>query len=214
MPLSPRDVAAPRFSGIGGSSSTNLLRGTVVVVLLSVLVLALFVIDLRLQTSNLLTWIQNNSTTGFFVFVAFYSIATGSSHVESALWSANLRAPLCIRWSLSCQSLNVPCHSAPAAGLGAFIGSGRGLWPFVGAAGGVGWSHTGRDTRLPSRQVRAAVVVQSHGKLDKRLSCPDVSGCSAIAVDNPGDFAQVPVPRSGGALHTQIRVVASTGTGH
>ncbi len=65
-----------------------MLRASVAVILLSALGLLLFVIDLRLQTTNLLTWIQANPSSGFFVFVVGYAIATGSktpSHLQRLL---------------------------------------------------------------------------------------------------------------------------------
>ncbi len=71
-----------------------ILRACIAAGLVSALVLALFVIDLRLQTSNLLTWIEGNQTSGFFVFVAFYAIATGELNL--AVWT------LCIMHGATC----------------------------------------------------------------------------------------------------------------
>jgi hypothetical protein len=59
--------------------AVTVVRAFVVISLVSAVVLSLFVIDLRLQTSNLLTWIQANPTSGFFVFVGFYAVATGDA---------------------------------------------------------------------------------------------------------------------------------------
>eukprot|EP00208_Stichococcus_sp_RCC1054_P007620 CAMPEP_0206139724 /NCGR_PEP_ID=MMETSP1473-20131121/7032_1 /ASSEMBLY_ACC=CAM_ASM_001109 /TAXON_ID=1461547 /ORGANISM="Stichococcus sp, Strain RCC1054" /LENGTH=298 /DNA_ID=CAMNT_0053533613 /DNA_START=370 /DNA_END=1266 /DNA_ORIENTATION=- len=56
--------------------AVTVLRASVAVILLSALGLLLFVIDLRLQTTNLLTWIQANPSSGFFVFVLGYAVAT------------------------------------------------------------------------------------------------------------------------------------------
>lgn len=72
----------------------TILRACIAAGLVSALVLALFVIDLRLQTSNLLTWIEGNQTSGFFVFVAFYAIATGELNL--AVWT------LCIIHGAKC----------------------------------------------------------------------------------------------------------------
>lgn len=52
------------------------LRVSLAALLISALGLLLFVIDVRLQTNNLLGWIQANPSYGFFVFVAFYTLAT------------------------------------------------------------------------------------------------------------------------------------------
>lgn len=54
------------------------LRVVLAVLLISALGLLLFVIDVRLQTTNLLAWIQANPSSGFFVFVGFYAFATGA----------------------------------------------------------------------------------------------------------------------------------------
>lgn len=54
-----------------------LLRAMICVCLLSAVVMTFFVVDVRLHTSNLMTWIDVNPTKGFFVFIAFYSVATG-----------------------------------------------------------------------------------------------------------------------------------------
>lgn len=78
------------------------MRASVAVILLSALGLLLFVIDLRLQTTNLLTWIQANPSSGFFVFVVGYAIATGSktpSHLQRLLGryptASNLEIAFC-----------------------------------------------------------------------------------------------------------------------
>ena len=55
-----------------------LLRALLCVCLLSALVMTFFVVDVRLHTSNLMAWIDANPTRGFFVFIAFYSLATGT----------------------------------------------------------------------------------------------------------------------------------------
>lgn len=55
-----------------------LLRALICVCLLSALVMTFFVVDVRLHTSNLMAWIDANPTRGFFVFIAFYSLATGT----------------------------------------------------------------------------------------------------------------------------------------
>lgn len=65
--------------------AVTIVRAFVVISLVSAVVLSLFVIDLRLQTSNLLTWIQGNPTSGFFVFVGFYAVATGNAN-GSCTW--------------------------------------------------------------------------------------------------------------------------------
>ena len=70
-------VLPARGVRVSSPLAVTVVRAFVVVSLVSAVVLSLFVIDLRLQTSNLLTWIQANPASGFFVFVGFYAIATG-----------------------------------------------------------------------------------------------------------------------------------------
>ena len=74
--IQPGKANPSRKSELGGMGPT-FLKSVICVILISALALSLFVVDVRLHSSNLMAWINKNPSQGFFVFVVLYTIGTG-----------------------------------------------------------------------------------------------------------------------------------------
>lgn len=155
-------VLPARGVRVSSPLAVTVVRAFVVVSLVSAVVLSLFVIDLRLQTSNLLTWIQANPASGFFVFVGFYAIATGD--LQQCHTCNNPRARcICYSWETSSRTsltfLLLCCSSAPARARAlAWCRSSFRLaaGPACGVVGRYNW----RDDSLPARKVHRYAIAQ------------------------------------------------------